>query len=88
MPNLDQAKKADRQNKNRRTINDRWRSKLRAGYKSLRLAINDKDQKKAEEALVSVSSTLDRAARRNIIHPNKAARKKSRLARQVANIAS
>lgn len=87
MPNLDQAKKADRQNKRRRVMNDRWRARLRAGYKALRLAIAAKDTKKAEIAYVSVSSTLDRAARRNIIHPKKADRKKSRLAKQIQAIA-
>ena len=88
MPNLDQAKKALRQDKRRRVFNDAWRAKLRAGYKAMRLAVAEGDKKKAEATYVDVSSVLDRAAKRNIIHPNKAARKKSRLAQAVAKLGS
>lgn len=86
MPNLDQAKKALRADKRRRVFNDAWRAKLRAGYKALRLAVAAGDKKKAETTYIDVASILDRAAKRNVIHPNKAARKKSRLAQTVAKI--
>ncbi len=37
----------------------------------------------APELVRTAQSALDRAARRNIIHPNNASRKKSRLAQQL-----
>lgn len=40
----------------------------------------------AREALSEVYSVLDRAARRNIIHPNTASRQKARLARHVQRL--
>ena len=86
MPNLKSARKALRVAAHRREVNDRWRAKLRAAYKDLRLAVTAKDKAKADTAYVEVTSILDRAARRNIVHPNKASRKKSRLAKAVANI--
>lgn len=86
MPNLDQAKKALRVAARRRKINDRWRAKLRAATKALRLATTEGDKGKAEKAYIEVTSMLDRAARRNIVHPNKAARRKSRLAKQIAKL--
>ncbi|MBI1833222.1 MAG: 30S ribosomal protein S20 [Candidatus Andersenbacteria bacterium] len=87
MPQLDQAKKALRQDKHRRMYNDRWRKNLRAGMKALRVASTAGDKKEAEKSFIAVSSLLDAAARRHIIHPNKAARKKSRLAKALAKIA-
>jgi hypothetical protein len=42
----------------------------------------------AESAYREVSALLDRMASRRIIHPNKAARKKSQLARHVATLGS
>lgn len=86
MPNLNQAKKALRVADRRRKMNDRWRAKLRGALKELRLATGEGDKKRAENAYVEVTGILDRAARRNIIHPNKAARKKSRLAKQIAKL--
>jgi small subunit ribosomal protein S20 len=40
------------------------------------------------ELVQPVESQFDKAARKGIIHPNKAARKKSRLAKAVAKISS
>lgn len=87
MPNLDQAKKALRASVHKRETNDRWRKKLRENLKALRLAVTAQDKKAAEATFVKVSSLLDRAARHHILHPNKAARRKSRLAKAVAKIA-
>ena len=40
------------------------------------------------ELVQSVESQFDKAARKGIIHPNKAARKKSRLAKAAAKVAA
>ena len=55
--------------------------------KSIREALIAKDGKAALEELVKAESVLDKAARRNIIHPNKAARKKSQLRKKIAAVA-
>ena len=86
MPQIKAASKALRTDKRRRAVNDRWRRKMREALHAVRDAILAKDSKEAKKALVSAESVLDRVARRNIIHPNKAARKKSRLVKAVSKI--
>lgn len=88
MPQLDAAKKALRVNERRRVINDRWRRKIRESLREVREALTAGDTKAADTAITSAESILDRAAKRNIIHPNKAARKKSRLRNALSKIAA
>ena len=83
MPQLEQAKKALRQDANRRASNDRWRKRLREAMKNLQKAILVGDKKVAAKTLVETTSAIDRAARHNILKPNKASRLKSRLTRQI-----
>ncbi len=59
---------------------------MRAAWHEAREAITAKNKEAAASAYIKVQKTLDRAARRNIIHPNKAARKKSRLLKSIAKI--
>lgn len=47
-------------------------------------AVEGKDKPAAAAALNGYASVLDLAAKRSAIHPNKAARRKSRAARKVA----
>lgn len=79
MPQLHAGEKALRKNKRQRAVNDMWRKKLRMSLKAVRVALASKDTKAIAAEITKAESLLDRAARRNIIHPNKAARKKSRL---------
>ena len=44
---------------------------------------NESDKKKAEELLTKVSSMLDKLAKNNVIHKNKAANIKSKLTKHV-----
>lgn len=83
MPQLSAGKKALRKSVRRRSVNDVWRRKIRSAVKAIREALVAKDSKAALEELTKAESILDRAARRNVIHPNKAARKKSRLRKTV-----
>jgi len=87
MPQLSAGKKALRTSAKRRAVNDAWRNKIRSAMKSIREALIAKDGKAALEELVKAESVLDKAARRNIIHPNKAARKKSQLRKKIAAVA-
>lgn len=79
MANTLQAKKRVRQNEKARAQNASQRSAMRTAVKKVLKAIEDKDQAAAWEAFRKAESLLDRAARKNLIHINKAARHKSRL---------
>lgn len=84
MPNVKSAEKRMRTNEIRATRNRAFRSKLRTALKKVRTAGSQAD---GSAALREASSLLDRAARKRIIHPNKAARAKSRLSAFIGKIA-
>lgn len=84
MPQTSSAKKALRVSARRRVINDRWRSKLRATERKFKVALSEKNAEQARVLYVQLQSTLDRMARRHILHRNTAARTKSRLAAKIA----
>lgn len=87
MPQTAAAKKALRVSARRREANDRWRRKLRTSLKEMRLAIAAGSASKAQDVYVATQKILDRAARRHIVAPQMAARKKSRLQRAIARLA-
>ncbi len=76
MPNSKSAKKRMRQGTSRRQRNRAQRSVLRTAVKRVRAAASGKD---AQAAYREAERMLDRAAQHHLIHPNKAARDKSRL---------
>lgn len=78
MPNVKSAVKRVRTSQARRERNRRDRSRLRRAVKKVRQA---SDAATTQEDLRTAVSLLDRAACKGLIHPNKAARDKSRLAR-------
>lgn len=83
MPRIESAKKAMRQGRARHERNRAQSSALRSAVKRVRLATTP-DQ--ASEAYKIAARLLDRAARKNLIHPNNAARHKSRLAAVVRKL--
>jgi small subunit ribosomal protein S20 len=68
------------------TRNERNRYQHKTTRNALRELRDTTDKKVAEAKLVEVSSMLDKLAKRNIIHKNKAANLKSSLAKQVNNL--
>ena len=80
MANTSSAEKRIRQERKRTIHNRAQRSRLKTAIKKVSSAENDKE---AQAALTEVSGLLDRLATRRIIHRNKAARKKSQLARML-----
>ena len=80
MANTSSAEKRIRQEARRTEHNRSQRSRLKTAIKKVNAAA---DPAEAETALKDVSALLDRLATRNIIHRNKAARKKSQLAKQL-----
>lgn len=81
MPNIKAAEKWVRQTEKRTQRNLDTKTRLKTLYKK---AVNAQDAEVAK----SVESQFDKAASKGIIHPNKAARKKSRLARAARAAAS
>lgn len=84
MANLPSAKKRMRQNVKRRARNQQYRSAARTYVKRTRQLIAAGNLEEAEETVRLAASTLDKAARKGAIHPNNAARRKSRIMSQLA----
>ena len=83
MPNSISAKKSHRQSLKRRARNRGQRSALRTSVKRVREAVADGETEQAASLLTAATRKLDQAAAKNLIHANKAARTKSRLAKLV-----
>ena len=78
MPILHNAKKALRSSERKRQVNRRVKTRVKTSL--------DKVKKSGQSADVSAAySAIDKAAKKNIIHPNKAARLKAQAARAVTS---
>lgn len=80
MANSKSAEKRNRQNTRREERNRQQRSRLKTAIKGV---VKAEDGETANAAFKRASALLDRFGTRRLIHPNKAARKKSQLARIV-----
>ena len=87
MANTAQARKRARQSVALNKHNASMRSMLRTSIKRVRQAIDAGDKAAANEVLRKATSVIDRVADKKIIHKNKAARHKSRLAAAVKALA-
>jgi small subunit ribosomal protein S20 len=85
LANSPSAEKRHRQAQKRYEHNRAQRSRMKTGIKKV---LGAQDAAAGDAALREVSAMLDRLASRRVIHPNKAARKKSQLARHVASLNS
>ncbi|MBU2103250.1 MAG: 30S ribosomal protein S20 [Candidatus Omnitrophota bacterium] len=79
MPQRKAAKKDLRQNATRHKRNLSLKANITSAIKKFKKALEEKDSKVKAEALREVYTILDKAAAKNLIHPRKASRKKSRL---------
>ncbi len=75
-----QAKKRIRQNEQRRLRNRSRRSEIRSLTKRLSAYVEGGDLKAAQELLPRLVSSLDKAAKTNLLHRNKVSREKSKAA--------
>ena len=87
MANIKSAKKRARQAEGRRQHNASRRSMMRTYMKKVIAAITAGDKKAAQAAFVTATSVLDNAARKGLIHVNKASRHKSRYNAQIKAMA-
>lgn len=79
MPHTKSAKKRLRQSLERRAKNRATKSAIKTRVKKVRAAIAAGDLATADAEFRLVTEKMDRAGSKRIIHPNKAARTKSRL---------
>jgi|YelNatPaOPRAMG01_1025707.scaffolds.fasta_scaffold04623_5 small subunit ribosomal protein S20 len=86
MPIKRSAKKALRQNLKRRKRNLARKKEIRQLKRQYLLALKNKDKEKAKEILPKLYSILDKSAKRNIIHKNKASRLKGRLTKKLSQL--
>lgn len=87
MANTAQARKRARQAVKQNLHNSSQRSELRTAIKAVRKAIDGGDKAAAAAVFKSSVSTIDCIADKKIIHKNKAARHKSRLAAAIKALA-
>ena len=83
MANHKSALKRIRQNEKRRVRNRYYAKTTRNAIKELR---NETDKEEAVKSYPNVVSMIDKLAKKNIIHKNKAANLKSKLAVQVNSL--
>ncbi len=84
MANTKSALKRIRQNQKRRLRNRYFRGRARKFVKKARMALASQDLEAARAAITEAVSALDKAAEKGILHKNNAARRKSRLMKQLA----
>jgi len=77
------AQKRIRQSESRKLGNKYYAKTTRNAVKKLR---DTKDKAEAEQLLPKVSSMLDKLAKKNVIHDNKASNLKSGLTKHIASL--
>ena len=83
MANTKSAEKAARQAEKHRARNVALRSRMRSAVRSVSTAIAGGDKPTAETTFKAALPVIDTLVNKRIIHPNKAARHKSRLAARI-----
>ena len=79
MPTTKSAKKRHRQSLERRATNRSTKSSIKTQVRKVREAVAAGDLAKADAEFRTAATKLDRAGAKRVIHPNAAARTKSRL---------
>lgn len=84
MANIKSAIKRNRQNNKRRLRNRVYRGQARTFIRDARASMVEEDLEQARTATMKAVKALDKAAEKGVIHKNNAARRKSRLMKQLA----
>ena len=84
MANHKSALKRIRQTAKKQTSNRFWKSRVRTASTSVIEAVEKKDKKKAQTALVAAMKEIDKASGKGVIHSNTASRKVARLSKAVS----
>jgi small subunit ribosomal protein S20 len=86
LANIKSAIKRNRQNEKRRVQNRIVRGSTRTQVKKAKEAIGEENKDTALLEVQEAVKKLDRAASKGVIHKNNAARRKSRLFKQLAKL--
>ena len=87
MPNIKSAKKRVKVIEKKTAINTARKTALKTAIKKFEAAAEAGNKSEAEVLFKDAVKKLDQAANRNLVHKNKAARKKSQLALKLAKLA-
>ena len=82
MPNIKSAKKRVKTIRVRTARNAAIKSSVKTAIRRFNEAVSQANPKGCADELNRAFRTVDRAAKKGVIHPNQAARRKSRLARR------
>ena len=86
MPNIKSAKKRVLTSERKCKENTLVDSRMKNSIKKLEKNIKEGNKEESQELLKTTFKDIDKAQDINIVHPNKAARLKSRLTKSVNNI--
>ncbi len=86
MPNTSSARKQVRVTQRRRQRNRSIQSLCKTNITKAERLIFSGELESAQEAVVAAIGSLDRAAEKGVIHPNNAARRKSRLMKKLSEV--
>ncbi len=86
MANIKSAIKRNKQNEKKRIRNRIYRGRARTFIQKARVEIQAGNENEAVEAVKQAISALDKAAEKGVLHPNNAARRKSRLMKRLSEM--
>ncbi len=86
MPKVNSSAKAARKAERKRIRNKPVRSIAKTHLTKAEKLISEKDLASAQEAVRKAVSAVDKAAQKGVIHPNNAARRKSRLMKKLNQV--
>ncbi|MBI4180799.1 MAG: 30S ribosomal protein S20 [Chloroflexi bacterium] len=86
MPNTESAKKEVRVAERRQLRNKSVRSLCKTSITKAERLISSGELETAKKAAIAAISSLDKAAGKGVIHPNNAARRKSRLMKKLNEV--
>lgn len=86
MPNIKSAKKRVKTDQIKRERNKDQITSMRTAIKKVKVSAKDENKEMAIQKLNEANKKIDKAVKSGLIHKNKAARNKSKLAKIVDNI--
>ncbi|MEX0869956.1 MAG: 30S ribosomal protein S20 [Candidatus Spechtbacterales bacterium] len=84
MPNLQNAKKALRQNKKRADLNRNYKNRVKKVSREIQDLLKEGKQKEAQELMPTFYKAVDKAAKKGVLHKNTASRRKAVVAKKVS----
>lgn len=86
MPNIKSAKKRVLTSAKKAVNNKVYTSSMKTAMKNVEKAVKDNNKEAADKALKVAVQRIDKACKKGLIKPNKAAREKSRLTKKKNNM--